>query len=175
MNERCDGKIDCPADSSDEDNCHLFVLNPGYKSTFPPTTNEENDKAQVKVSIHIKNVADVKELSMEFEVCVKIIMEWYDRRLTYNNLKQDQVFLNKLDENDITKIWLPLINYLNTDQFQTTRLERTGDQWTTTVMIVREQKNSHRCLFPLLSQTHNNVQEWSRGGGGKGHLQWFPK
>ena len=123
MNERCDGKIDCPADSSDEDNCHLFVLNPGYKSTFPPSTNEENDKAQVKVSIHIKNVAHVKELSMEFEVCVKIIMEWYDQRIDFRNLKKDEK-LNVINSKELRdSLWLPSLLFQNSNSRERTQID----------------------------------------------------
>ena len=151
MTRRCDQFPNCH-DGSDEKDCKLIVLNEGYNKGVPPFIMKMYNGGEivptaVNVSVNLFNVMSMDEVENTIDLKFEITMDWFDRRLTYNNLKPDHFFLNKLDENDIRQIWLPLITYQNTDQFQTTRLERTGDQWTSTVLIVREQSDFKRLLF----------------------------
>ena len=136
-------------DGSDEKNCQLIIFNEGYNKGVPPFELKDYKKvaiipAIVNVSIDLFNVMSINEVENTIDLKFGIKMEWYDHRLTYNNLKQNRAFLNKLNDTDIRRIWLPLITYRNTDQFQTTRLERSGDEWTTRVVIIRDQKNFRR-------------------------------
>ena len=67
----------------------------------------------------------------------EIKLEWLDHRITYSNLKENRYYLNVLNETDHNRIWLPLIVYQNTDQFETTRLGLINE-WSTNIMIARE-------------------------------------
>ena len=140
MRRRCDQLPNC-RDSSDEKNCQLIILDEGYNKDVPPfQMNYPKDiiiPAKVSVSIDLFNVMSIDEVENTIDLKFGIKMEWYDRRLTYNNLKQNRTFLNKLNETDMKSIWLPLITYNNTDQFQTTRLAYMGE-WTTRVVVLRE-------------------------------------
>ena len=140
MKRRCDQLPDCE-DRSDEKNCQLIILDEGYNKDVPPFHMDYSRDifipAEVKVSIDLFNVMSIDEVENTIDLKFGIKMEWYDRRLTYNNLKQNRTFLNKLNETDMKRIWLPLITYKNTDQFQSTRLALMGE-WTTRVVVVRE-------------------------------------
>ena len=58
--------------------------------------------------------------------------------MTYQNLKKE-TSLNALTDEDILKIWLPLIVYDNTDQKEVTRLGEYGNgEWVTRVTVTRE-------------------------------------
>ena len=142
MPERCDQLPDCE-DRSDEKGCQLIVLNEGYNkdvapfSYVPPCTDARILPAQVNVSIELFSVMSIDEVDNSIDLKFEIKLEWFDHRLTYNNLKENRVFLNKLNTTDLERIWLPLITYQNTDQFETTRLGWINE-WITRVRIVRK-------------------------------------
>ena len=56
----------------------------------------------------------------------------------YQNLKE-KTSLNALTDDDISKLWLPLVIYSNTDQKESTRLG-VDWEWVTRVSVVREGK-----------------------------------
>ena len=56
--------------------------------------------------------------------------------MKYQNLKE-KISLNALTENDIGKLWLPLIIYDNTNQKASTRLGWITE-WVTRVFVVKE-------------------------------------
>ena len=142
MPQRCDQFPDCQ-DRSDEKGCQLLVLNEGYNkdvppfSYVPPYTDARIFPAEVNVSIDLISVMNIDEVDNSIDLKFEIKLEWYDHRLTYNNLKENRIFLNKLNATDLQRIWLPLITYLNTDQFETTRLGWINE-WITRVRIIRK-------------------------------------
>ena len=75
------------------------------------------------------------KIDFQFE----ITLEWKENnRVVYNNLKQD-TSLNALSEEDIARLWLPLIIYDNTDQNEVTRLGEYGNgEWNTPISVIRE-------------------------------------
>ena len=99
-------------DNSDEIDCSLFKLKDGYEPAFAPT-NVGKNKAEVNVSIHIKRVSEIKELSMEFEARVFITMEWYDPRITFRNLKNDEKLNSISSKEERSTLWLPSLVFQN--------------------------------------------------------------
>ena len=144
MKQRCDQIPNCE-DGSDEAKCKLIVFSKGYNRDVPPFTITNYDPVEiapveVNVSIYIFNVTGMDEVENTIALKFQIKLEWFDHRLTFNDLKPHRPFLNKLKKADIEKIWLPLITYQNTEQFQTTR----QDEWVTKVMIDREEEDFTR-------------------------------
>merc|ERR1719239_1536174 len=80
----------------------------------------------------------------------QITLEWKENRATYHNLKK-QLYLNALSEDDINRLWLPLVVYTNTDQQETTRLGENWE-WKTTVSVRRE-GNYERSGSGVLDET----------------------
>ena len=141
MTQRCDQIPNCQ-DGSDEKGCQLVVLNEGYNKDVPPFMMENYDDGkiipvEVNVSIKLFNVMSIDEVDNTIDLKFEIKLEWFDHRHTYNDLKENRSFLNALNKTDLERIWLPLIIYENTDQFETTKLSWI-DEWRTSVMIIRE-------------------------------------
>ena len=63
-------------------------------------------------------------------------MQWRENRAKYQNLKND-TSLNALTEDEIRKLWLPLVIYQNTDQKESTRLG-VDWEWVTRVVVNKE-------------------------------------
>ena len=88
---------------------------------------------------------NINEADNSIDLQFEIILEWKDYRLTYSNLK-DQPYLNTLTDDDIDKVWLPLVIYDNTDQKETTRLGW-KTEWSTSVTVVKEGNFTRKCAF----------------------------
>lgn len=56
------------------------------------------------------------------EVAYEIAMTWIDNRLNYLNLKANDS-LNKLDIDAVRKLWIPQVNFINTDNIHRTRID----------------------------------------------------
>ena len=79
---------------------------------------------------------DIDEVDHTIDFQFEIILEWNDRHLSFNNLKEEE-YLNSLTDDEIQSIWLPLLVYDNTDQKETTRLG-VAWEWSTSVTVARE-------------------------------------
>ena len=138
MAQRCDQLPDC-ADGSDERGCQLLVLpDDGYNLGVPPITavsqtNRTIVPVAVTISIVLMKIVGMEETQHAVDFQFEIVLEWKESRAVYHNLKQE-TSLNALTEDDISRLWLPLVIYDNTDQKMTTSL---GD-WRTVVAVVRE-------------------------------------
>ena len=134
-------------DNSDEIDCSLFKLKDGYDPNFS-SRNFGKDKAEVNVSIHIKSISEIKELSMEFEARVFITMEWYDPRITFRNLKNDEK-LNAINSNEErSKLWLPSLVFQNSRSGTRTLIDNKA--W----LGVRR-LGKYNMLFKMLIKSHN--------------------
>lgn len=59
---------------------------------------------------------------MKMEVAYEIAMTWIDNRLNYLNLKANHS-LNKLDIEAVRKLWVPQVNFINTDNIHRTHID----------------------------------------------------
>lgn len=128
-------------DKSDERGCQLLVLEGGYNMKVPPitavsSTNDTVVPTQVNISLVLKKVVEIEEVDHSIHLKFQIILEWKETRATFLNLKHDTT-LNTLTDEDINRLWLPLVIYDNTDQEETTR-PGSPWEWMTTVTITRE-------------------------------------
>ena len=120
-----------------------MVLEGGYNKRVPPISAENALEdtivpVSVGVSIVLMEVVSIDEVDHSIQLQFEVILNWKENRATYMNLKE-KTALNKLVEEDVKRIWLPLIIYTNTDQKKTTRLGEYGNgEWSTTVTITRE-------------------------------------
>ena len=128
---------DC-RDKSDEEECRLLVLEKGYNKNIPPIASIK-PKVEVNISITLMKIVEIEERDHSIHLQFQITLEWKEtERVRYHNLKQD-VSLNALTDEDLGKLWLPLIIFDNTDQKDSTRLGEYGNgEWTTTVTVTRE-------------------------------------
>lgn len=80
MTRRCDLVSDC-ADWSDERQCELVDLPPGYINTLPPAQN-----LQLKIVVHLE-VITVDLLEMSLLLNLKMDLFWCDPNVRYRNLR----------------------------------------------------------------------------------------
>ena len=115
--QRCDGKIDCPNDMSDETNCSIVIKPKHYQVQYQPMT-----KLQVGVKIHVKNVFDIDEVAMEFKTRVRVDLSWYDPRLTFQNLRSEDE-KNLIDFETGQGIWKPSLLFHNSNHGERTKYD----------------------------------------------------
>ena len=137
MAKRCDNLPNC-RDKSDEMKCSLWEPHVGYNKEIPPIRmiKESVDLVEVQISIHLMKVIRIQEEKNKIDLQFEIILEWYDNRFTFKNLKTETA-MNVLKAGLQKNIWLPLVIFYNTDQKETTRLGM-KDEWSTEVNVVRK-------------------------------------
>jgi hypothetical protein len=140
MEERCNQLPDC-RDKSDERDCRILFLEEGYNKRVPPISATEDSRREltpvnVEVSLTLDKVVSMAEEEHSIELEFEIRLEWKENRATYHNLKLKQA-LNALSQEDIQRLWLPLVIYANTDQKEMTRLGQPWE-WTTLVDVERQ-------------------------------------
>ena len=108
LNFRCDQNTDCE-DISDEKGCKIVAFDENnYLKEKPPK------EAVVKIKIELLTILEIGEVEMLFRNQFKISMEWFDSRLTFYNLHENQG-LNSLVEAEKRNIWTPFLIFDNTD------------------------------------------------------------
>ena len=125
MEERCDQIKHC-RDKSDENDCSLLVLEKGYNKKVAPfifnKTKNEVDPVKIDVSTSILNVIEISEVNHIIELKFDIIMEWYEHRVHYHNLKTVQA-LNTLSDVELRSLWIPYIIFKNTDDNEAVEID----------------------------------------------------
>ena len=136
MEERCDQIIHC-RDKSDEKDCSFFVLESGYNKKVAPfiynKTRKGIDPVKVDVSTSLQNIIEISEVNNIIELKFDNLMEWYEYRVDYHNLKTDEAF-NTLSDNELRSLWIPYIIFKNTDNNEAVELNGVRS----TVFINRE-------------------------------------
>ena len=117
----------------------LLILENSYNRDIPPIERNKDGSAKpadVSISITLMKVVEIEEVDHSIHLQFQISLMWMENRVTYQNLKK-QTSLNVLTDEDIGKIWLPLIVYDNTDQKEVTRLGENWE-WATDVTVTRD-------------------------------------
>ena len=106
MEERCDQIMDC-VDESDEDNCRLIAFKDNYNKKVPPFTISKKSNslvpARIKISTQLKNVLAISEFSHTIDLKIGITLKWYENRVLYHNLKNQEA-LNVLTDAEVLEI-----------------------------------------------------------------------
>ena len=113
MENRCDQTSDC-SDNSDEEDCQMLHLTTSYKKTIPPKD------ASVNVSIDVLKIVSIEETTYSTNIQFQVTLEWHDERMQFHNLK-NKSSENKMEDDAIRKLWLPVLIFENTDQKESTR------------------------------------------------------
>ena len=111
---RCDQARNCD-DGSDEENCQLVQMRKNYNKKLAPLAWDQKVvyPVSINVSVILEKVLQISESDQEYDLKFTLILEWYDNRLNYYNLKYDQ-FSNALSNEDISRLWIPSIVFRNT-------------------------------------------------------------
>ena len=118
MDKRCDQTPNCE-DESDELNCKMLEISNNYNRRIPPFTFDSKknkiDPVQVNVTMTILKILKITEVDHLFTMKFVMIMEWYDHRLKYYNLKSKKS-ANALTTEEAQTIWIPKLVFSNTQE-----------------------------------------------------------
>ena len=102
---RCDNKVDCPNDESDEMDCESFIPHSGYDKRHPPKTTNFS----IDVSLDILDIYHIEELQYQYKIRFRLIMKWFDPRITFNHLHEHSP--NNLLEDEFQHLWMPELSF----------------------------------------------------------------
>ena len=77
----------------------------------------------VNISMSIEVLENIEEVKMSFSAKLNLAAEWFDARLTWNDLSDDE-FLNIPNKDLIGKLWVPEIIFENTENKVETPIDR---------------------------------------------------
>ena len=69
----------------------------------------------MNISLIIQSIENIEVVKMDFSVKFKLILEWYDGKITWNDLNNDK-FLNIPSPDVVEKLWVPAIIFVNTEK-----------------------------------------------------------
>ena len=141
--KRCDGFADCE-DLSDEKTCRLVNIDPEkyLKGKTPPS---DSLSLPVEVSSQVWKILDIREMEQFMKIQFELSLKWFDARLEYYNLKDDEN-MNALLYEEKQKIWVPSIIFQNTES------QRTSQNDVESSMTVVKMKNGTFNIDGLLSE-----------------------
>ena len=112
MEQKCDNFFDCD-DGSDENDCKILQVDKkSYRKEYPPIRGR-GVKQHVQVSVTILTLGEFEDITMSYRCKFHLILKWFDKRLTYHNLKKD-MYKNNLGKEELEMIWIPPVLFNNT-------------------------------------------------------------
>ena len=140
MSGRCDGMLQCP-DRSDEDECNLIKIDKqSYNKAYPPRT-AEGRQLSVKVQVILVAIHQVNELDMTFGSELILSLEWYDERVLFFNLKEKEL-TNLIKYETANDIWIPPLIFNNSKQNMMVILDETSDLFVNKRSLAKMTKRS---------------------------------
>ncbi|CAL4133301.1 unnamed protein product, partial [Meganyctiphanes norvegica] len=112
LRHRCDLENHCQ-DKSDETGCRIIRFPSGYRKALPPPGPISNTPLPVLVHIIIDKI-DVETASATISSSFNLTMVWNDVDLQFVNLNDDYT-LNQVSLPDLHKLWIPWIEFINTE------------------------------------------------------------
>ena len=178
MTSRCDAKNDCP-DDSDEDECKTFVQNLGYNQFRPPPPMDNQTEHVVYYSLDIKNIFEINEKDGFFRCKIYLKRKWYDRRVTFQNLKNDAA-ANMINPEDQSLLWRPFSIYNNVEDTSKYAKADRKDEWRVIPVsninfVPADVSVLYNTYFfdgesNMISYEHAHTVEWLCAF----HMEWYP-
>ena len=111
---RCDGHLDCgPNDISDEQACSkVNIIGQAYRKVQAPEGNADGGLVSIKVHVNLNKIVEVKELDQQITIQCRLTMVWYDKRLSFRNLRKDMED-NTASPDEMDAIWFPKLKFQN--------------------------------------------------------------
>ena len=116
MSKRCDQTPHC-RDKSDEENCKQIIMDNYNKNIVPFTVKQSNDEigpVKVNISANILEILKINEVEQSFQLKFTLLLNWYDHRLIFHNLKKSRIS-NSPTREEVDKLWIPGVIFDNTE------------------------------------------------------------
>ena len=105
LENRCDEVADCD-DKSDETSCALVIVDfKRYRKEYPPIKSLTN-RTEVRLAIEILELGQFQELKMTFRAKFNFKLRWFDSRLTFTNLKENDDARNSISKSYLEQCWV---------------------------------------------------------------------
>ena len=85
--------------------CESIIPNSGYDKRHPPKTTNFT----IDVSLDILDIYHIEELQYQYKISFRLIMKWFDPRLTFNHLHEHSP--NNLLEDEFKNLWMPELSF----------------------------------------------------------------
>ena len=85
--------------------CESIIPNSGYDKRHPPKTTNFS----IDVSLDILDIYHIEELQYQYKIRFRLIMKWFDPRLTFNHLHEHSP--NNLLEDEFEHLWMPELSF----------------------------------------------------------------
>ena len=106
--------MDCE-DLSDEDDCRVVKIFPGYNKLLAPPPMDNDSKLKINISLNLDKIIAVDENGGHFKTKITVRRRWLDPQLSFLNLKRD-IEKNQISMEERKRIWTPRMTYRNIDQ-----------------------------------------------------------
>ena len=135
----CDNVPDCPImaggpkETYDETrNCGIKIRNeilhgpPPFEPDLIIEHNSDGTLQRAPVTVNVSlldfEIKGVSEVEHKFHAKFQLVYEWYERRITWHNLKDEET-LNELSEHNFEKLFVPALLFRNTKTMERTKLD----------------------------------------------------
>ena len=98
-------------DGSDEAECRNIVFPVGYNKFLTPSP-DSRENLNIDITVTILDILKIDEVEGDFVIQLATKREWFDNRLTYEDLKNDR-YLDKLSNKEQNSIWSPYLIFDN--------------------------------------------------------------
>ncbi|CAL4120869.1 unnamed protein product, partial [Meganyctiphanes norvegica] len=119
LSQRCDLRVDCP-DASDEKACDALLLPEDYITTLPPPPNTPGPLL-LNMTISVTSFTQINIRDMKITIDYDQYISWFDGRLQYQNLKENE----DLNYISAEKVWTPTLEFMNAEFPSTHRTDPT--------------------------------------------------
>ena len=114
MEYRCDARSDCP-DKTDEKSCSLIDNLGDYNAEIISSNSAKRDsKLALSIEMKLKSFLDIDENNGLFRTNFITKLIWFDRRLKFFNLKENNL-ANTLIIEESKAIWKPKLTFVNSE------------------------------------------------------------
>ena len=103
---------------------------PAFKPDLIIEHDKEGALQRVPVTVNVSlldfEVKDVKEVEHKFFAKFKLVLEWFERRIIWHNLKEEET-LNHLSEDHFEKLFVPILLFKNTKTLERTKVDNESE------------------------------------------------
>ena len=124
-------------DGSDEDQCHIVIIDhTSYRKQHVPL-NQGNQPLDVHISFDIFMLSEFLEVSFSYRAKFLITVKWCDHRLKFANLKSS-MFKNLIGSPEKETLWIPPLIFNNSERNTMLTMDREPGDPVANILIEKQ-------------------------------------